>query len=131
MSEKNSHTLKSLTINILLFIMIFVLLAILYQVNILYQLTQHKAQETIEDTRTYDLNTDVKSIDFTRLDKKYFVEKICIDGYVYVNMYQKMPVMTIKLGTSTAYPNYLVLKSTTQSFIDSKDFLTSPEKCIN
>lgn len=60
-------------------------------------------------------------------DKNYFVEKICIDGYVYINIYQKKPVMTISLGSSTAYPKYPVLQGITQSFIkDGK-----PETCIN
>jgi len=47
-------------------------------------------------------------------------------------MYPKMPVMSIENGRSTAYPNYLVLKSTAQSFVDGNIFFEpGAEKCLN
>lgn len=50
------------------------------------------------------------------------VEKICVDGYVFLNTYQKRPLLTIDLGRSTAYTAYPVLVSTTQFFtnVDGK-----------
>jgi hypothetical protein len=63
-------------------------------------------------------------------DDSYLVEKVCIDGYVYINMYQKKPVMTIQYGTSTALTKFPVLQSTTQSLLDRGGKLM-PEKCTN
>jgi glutamine cyclotransferase len=62
------------------------------------------------------------------------VEKVCIDGYVYINIYQKKPVMTVQYGSSTALTAYPVLQSTTQSFISSHSYFIDtlkPETCIN
>jgi len=62
-------------------------------------------------------------------DSQYLVERICINGYVYINMYQKKPVMTIQYGTSTALTQFPVLQSTTQSFIRNDLSMSVPEKC--
>lgn len=59
------------------------------------------------------------------------VEKICIDGYVYINIYQKKPVMTIRFGNHTALTQFPVLQSTTQSFITNELSISEPEKCEN
>jgi hypothetical protein len=65
-------------------------------------------------------------------EKDYFVEKICIDSYVYINMYQKKPVMTIQYGTQTALTHYSVLQGIVQSTVEGKYGLSStPERCKN
>jgi len=58
------------------------------------------------------------------------IEKICIDGYVYINIYQKKPVMTIQYGRQTSLTSYAVLASTTQSFINA-NFISKAETCKN
>jgi len=63
-------------------------------------------------------------------DKDYFVEKICIDSYVYINMYQKKPVMTIKYGSQTALTSYPVLQGIVQSTVAGK-YGSKPERCKN
>ena len=63
-------------------------------------------------------------------DKGYFVEKICIDSYVYINMYQKKPVMTIKYGSQTALTSYPVLQGIVQSTVAGK-YGSKPERCKN
>lgn len=75
--------------------------------------------------KTYAYVLDITAVD---KEKKYLVEHICIDGYVYINMYQKKPVMTIDYGNSTALTNFPVLQSTTQSFI-TIDGKSLPQKC--
>lgn len=44
------------------------------------------------------------------------VEKICVDGYVFLNIYQQRPLMTIQYGRQTAMTAYPVLVSSTQFF---------------
>jgi len=64
-------------------------------------------------------------------DKKMkYIQKICLDGYVYINVYQKKPVMTVQFGSSTALTEYPVLQGFTQSFVEG--FAGSkPEQCQN
>lgn len=59
------------------------------------------------------------------------VEKICVDGYVFLNTYQKRPVMTInKYGSSSAFTSYPVLVSTTQFFTNVDGKLRAAQ-CFN
>lgn len=60
------------------------------------------------------------------------IDKVCINGYVYFNIYQRKPVMTITYGSSTALTKYPVLQSTVQSFVVKKGMFfdsSVPETC--
>jgi len=58
------------------------------------------------------------------------VDKICIDGYVYINIYQKKPVMTIEYGSQTSLTKYPVMQGIVQSLIYNANKMV-PERCHN
>jgi len=58
------------------------------------------------------------------------IEKICVDGYVFMNIYQKRPLMTIKYGNQTSLTAYPVLVSTTQVFTNVDGELRASQ-CFN
>lgn len=56
------------------------------------------------------------------------VDKICIDGYVYINIYQRKPVMTIQYGSATSLVQYPVMQGLVQSIINNAGKIL-PERC--
>jgi len=61
-------------------------------------------------------------------DESHFVKKLCIDGYVYITIYQKKPVMTIQYGRQTALTEYPVLQGIVQSYVNGS-ITPKPETC--
>ncbi len=78
--------------------------------------------------------TKVKVLDRTSFDgindEGTIVERICINGYVYINMYQRKPVMTIWLGSHQSKTHYPVLQATIQSFVEGT-VGAKPETCLS
>jgi hypothetical protein len=58
------------------------------------------------------------------------VDKICIDGYVYINIYQRKPTMTIEYGRQTSLLQYPVMQGIVQSLIYNANKMV-PERCKN
>jgi len=80
----------------------------------------------------FSANADVKQISISEVrgagEHNTIIEKICVDGYFFVNVYQKRPLMTIEFGRQTALTAYPVLISSVQLF-EKKDGKSVPAKC--
>jgi hypothetical protein len=82
-------------------------------------------------------NANAKSVDLISSHSFYgsgelenIVDKICIDGYVYITIYQKKPVMTIRYGSQTSLTRYPVMQGIVQSLIYNANKMI-PERCKN
>jgi hypothetical protein len=120
-------------IKLVLWLILLVLVGIGVIINSFISKLDNTDTSTVTSTNHYltkESDTEVFTLAVATVGDDNIIEKICIDGYVYINIYQKKPVMSInKWGTQTALTRFAVLQSTTQSFITNELSISEPEKC--